>query len=374
MDADKSVTANFAVDTIPVTERDALIALYTSTNGGGWTNSSGWKTAPLYTDGFAMPGTEGSWHGIAIDAGTLRVTSIDLSNNNLTGAIPPEIGGFSNLKSLLLSRNSIGGTIPAALASLTALETISLDYNALSGSIPAELGDLTNLITLSLQRNQLSGPIPTELGDLTNLQTLNLESNHLSGGIPTTFGDLTQLNLLALNSNMLSGSIPLSLANLTALNPAGTDFGYNALYATGPALIAFLDSKDRGLGFDADDRPDRNHCDGTRQCRHSVSWLPVTYTADGGYYKVFISQTPGGTYTLAGQTADKATTAVNVTGLAPGQRYYLSSRLTPTPTRATRMRSKAPIAPKPRPWPGCRQTSTSPGQSRWAGCLCPASS
>ena len=53
-----------------------------------------------------------------------------------------------------------------------------------------------------------------------------------------------------------------------------------------------------------------------------VSWLPVTYTADAGYYKVMISQNAGGPYTLAGQTANKTTSAVNVTGLTPGTRYY----------------------------------------------------
>ena len=53
-----------------------------------------------------------------------------------------------------------------------------------------------------------------------------------------------------------------------------------------------------------------------------VSWLPVTYTTDPGYYKVLISEAAGGPYTLAGQTADKTTAAVNVTGLTPGTRYY----------------------------------------------------
>ena len=40
---------------IPPSERAALIALYNSTNGDGWTDKSGWKTPPLDTDGFAMP-------------------------------------------------------------------------------------------------------------------------------------------------------------------------------------------------------------------------------------------------------------------------------------------------------------------------------
>jgi len=42
---------------VPAAERVALIALYNSTSGAGWSDNSGWKTAPLDADGFAMPGT-----------------------------------------------------------------------------------------------------------------------------------------------------------------------------------------------------------------------------------------------------------------------------------------------------------------------------
>ena len=299
MDADKSVTANFAVDTIPVTERDALIALYDSTNGNSWTNSSGWKTPPLDTDGFAMPGTEGSWYGISIDAGSLRVTSIDLSNNNLTGTIPTDIGSFSNLHVLHLFKNSIGG------------------------SIPAEMGDLSNLQDLNLSENRLSGTIPTALGNLSNLQHLYLSLNQLSGPIPPELGNLgNDMLSFSLSGNQLSGPIPASLANLTALNPAGTDFGYNALYTADSALIAFLNSKDPDWASTQTIAPTGITATALDNAVILVSWLPVTYTADEGYSIVSISQTLGGPYTFAGQTADKATTAVNVTGLTPGQRYY----------------------------------------------------
>ena len=43
-------------DTLP--EREALIALYISTDGINWGNKDGWKTPPLHTDGFADPCTD----------------------------------------------------------------------------------------------------------------------------------------------------------------------------------------------------------------------------------------------------------------------------------------------------------------------------
>ena len=58
---------NYAASLIVTSQRQALIALYNSTDGDSWTNNSGWKTAPLYPDGFAMPGTEGTWYGLTVD-------------------------------------------------------------------------------------------------------------------------------------------------------------------------------------------------------------------------------------------------------------------------------------------------------------------
>ena len=47
-----------------------------------------------------------------------------------------------------------------------------LSENQLSGEIPAELGSLSNLISLILDNNALSGEIPAELGSLSNLISL----------------------------------------------------------------------------------------------------------------------------------------------------------------------------------------------------------
>ena len=58
---------------IPATQREALIALYNSTDGDNWTKNNGWQDPPLDVDGFAMPGTENTWHGITCDGGNTTV-------------------------------------------------------------------------------------------------------------------------------------------------------------------------------------------------------------------------------------------------------------------------------------------------------------
>jgi Leucine-rich repeat (LRR) protein len=184
----------FYEESIPGVERDALIALYNSTGGDNWTNNNGWKTPPLYIDGFAMPGTENEWQGIGLE--NYSVTQISLFNNNLSGTIPPNLKDLSNLQSL------------------------SMPYNNLSGTIPADLVTLSNLTILDLRHNDLSGAIPTWLGNLTNLVSLYLGYNGFTGSIPTT------------------------LMNLEQLASPYVDIGYNHLYTHDSALRAWLDIVD----------------------------------------------------------------------------------------------------------------------------------
>ncbi len=207
--------SNFVFGAIPASEREALIALYNSTDGDNWYDNSGWKTPPLHTDGFAMPGTEGNWHGIVLSEDHVSVMEMYL--NNLSGSIPPQLCKLSNLKELWLNTNNLSGSIPSELGNLSNLNYLYLDNNQLSGSIPSELGNLSNLEILELQDNQLSGSIPSELGNLSNLEILELQDNQLSGSIPSELGNLSNLDYLYLNNNQLSGSIPSELGNLSNL-------------------------------------------------------------------------------------------------------------------------------------------------------------
>ena len=189
------------VTDVPKGECEALVALYASTNGAGWSNSKNWLTSTLV----------GDWYGLSLYNG--HVSDISLSSNQLSGTIPPELGNLTNLRSLYLYSNQLSGTIPPELGNLTNLYELWLSSNQLSGTIPPEFGNLTKLWYLYLSSNQLSGTIPTQLASLTNLWNLGLSSNQLSGTIPTQLGNLTQLRGLFLGDNQLSGTIPSSLGN-----------------------------------------------------------------------------------------------------------------------------------------------------------------
>ena len=169
-------------------DRAALVALYDSTNGDNWRRNGAWKTtAPL-----------GEWYGVLTgDAG--RVIALDLFDNDLSGPIPPELGGLTRLFELYLTDNDLSGPIPPELGRLTRLSQLFLAGNDLSGPIPPELSGLTGLSTLVLAENGLSGPIPPELGAMTRLQDLLLSNNDLSGPIPTELINLFNLYTLFLS-------------------------------------------------------------------------------------------------------------------------------------------------------------------------------
>ncbi|KAL3684144.1 hypothetical protein R1sor_002166 [Riccia sorocarpa] len=93
---------------------------------------------------------------------TPRVTSIKLSNYNLTGTIPQSIADMTALTDLWLDNNKIVGAIPD-LSTLTKLKTLHLQNNRMSGGIPSTLASLPSLKELFLQNNQFSGPIPASL-------------------------------------------------------------------------------------------------------------------------------------------------------------------------------------------------------------------
>ena len=185
---------------IPAIEHQALVALYESANGAGWTNKAGW----LETN------TPCSWYGVHCESGA--VFGLNFDGNRLAGSIPSELGNLGNLAYLVLQGNWLSGTIPAELGNLDGLSILELNDNRLSGPIPPELGELVNLVALNLHNNQLSGPIPVELGNLTNLRDLYLHENELVGTIPEELGNLIDLREMFLRHNQLTGLMPIEVA------------------------------------------------------------------------------------------------------------------------------------------------------------------
>ncbi|CAL2247304.1 unnamed protein product [Prunus armeniaca] len=95
--------------------------------------------------------------------------TIDLSNNNISGYIPVEIGQLQLLCWLSLHSNNFSGIISDQISHLKNLEVLDLSMNHLSGIIPSSLASLNFLKEFNASYNNLEGPIPTG----TQLQSFN---------------------------------------------------------------------------------------------------------------------------------------------------------------------------------------------------------
>ena len=179
------------------TDRVALLALYGSAGGAGWTTSTGgWTTVGATLSS--------SWHGATASGTPTRLTALALPNNNLSGTLPGLLTDLSALASLDLSGNAgLTGSIPATLGSLVALTSLDLSGSGWTGSVPVALGSLTALTTLDLSDNGLSGAIPSQLGLLTALTTLDLSGNAALGGDLADLTPLTSLTTLDLTGTGL---------------------------------------------------------------------------------------------------------------------------------------------------------------------------
>lgn len=130
-----------------------------------------------------------------------------LSENQLTGSLPFEVGKLVTLGYMDISKNRLSGEIPASLGSCESLEHLYLDGNFFQGPISESLKPLRALQDLNLSHNNLTGQIPKFLGDFKLLQSLDLSFNDLEGEVPMN-GVFENTSAISISGNkILCGGI-----------------------------------------------------------------------------------------------------------------------------------------------------------------------
>ena len=156
---------------IPTSEREALVALYQSTNGNAWTDKTNWLGAA--GDGMhvvrrqlrrARAHVEHTRRSIDNLDGTLSVRSAQAHRdplrcscptNNLRGSLPSQFSELSQIEGIFFPSHPLTGTLPGSWGALEKLREIGLDGNELTGALPVQLGDMSALEKLTLSENAI---------------------------------------------------------------------------------------------------------------------------------------------------------------------------------------------------------------------------
>ncbi|KAH8971071.1 hypothetical protein BDL97_02G123200 [Sphagnum fallax] len=186
------------------------------------------------------------------------ITNLDLSNNQLSGIIPPSIWNISrNLTVLNLSGNNFFGNLPNVTNPQSLLETLSMSKNQLNGELP-DLSSFPQLKTLNLGGNKLTGLFPSNLFNCSFiLQEVNFDNNNFNGIL-----DL-QINL---TKHLVFGTlISMVNNNIIQLNPSWESGIYSPVLLGGNPCCSIVTSENPTIYQQ-------------QNCRYNSSTIPiVTY-------------------------------------------------------------------------------------------------
>ncbi|WVZ17175.1 hypothetical protein V8G54_010157 [Vigna mungo] len=173
-----------------------------------------------------------------------NITWLDISNNNVSGSLPKDIGTFLPVvRTLNLSTNNFEGSIPTSIGEMQELSFLDLSHNHFSGELPDELAigcirlqelrlsnnlfhgnipkfsNFTNLAQLFVNNNNLNCTLKEVLQNLNGkgLMTIDISSNSISGSIPSSIAKLSRVWVLLMGNNQLEGEIPIEFSNLMML-------------------------------------------------------------------------------------------------------------------------------------------------------------
>ncbi|MBA0820268.1 hypothetical protein Gohar_025572 [Gossypium harknessii] len=118
-----------------------------------------------------------NWIGVTCGSRHHRVIALNLSNMDLTGIIPSELGNLSFLAWLDIHNNNFHGSLPIELTNLHRLKYLNFNNNSFNGELPSWFGYFPKLQSLSLSDNYFNGVVPSILGNSSKLEHLLLYNN-----------------------------------------------------------------------------------------------------------------------------------------------------------------------------------------------------
>ena len=129
------------------------------------------------------------------------------------------------------------------------------------------------------------------------------------------------------------GALPGGLCELVDTAAGNANLAYNRFHAANSRVRACAMALDPDGGATQTIAPRDVTVSAIATDSLTLTWRPISYTADGGGYQVLTAPQPAGPYTLHGQTPDKSANEYVIDGLTPGTTYFVAVR-TFTPSHA----------------------------------------
>ena len=261
-------------------EREALVALYEATDGENWKNNTNWcSDRPL-----------NEWYGVGYWDGSVR--EINLSDNNLVGTVPTEIGNLIYLRQLYLGFNSLSGELPESMGNLTQLKYVSLAYNNLTGNIPESFASWMNTLeTISLSGNSFSGRLPESI--VNHPKWKDLWNGWIGGGFDISGVKLPapDFTVTDIYGNQISSAVEYADNKLTAVLHWWSSCPWSDMYMKEQLMLWYNMYHDKGfeiIGYSTEEMSSlRNYVE-----TNEIPWKNFQYTSGNEIPQLSSSSTP----------------------------------------------------------------------------------
>ncbi|KAL4633597.1 hypothetical protein ACB092_04G133600 [Castanea dentata] len=196
------ITGTFVAGDSLATDKEVLLNLKAFFEGNNQINRG------KYSEWNKQSDNPCEWPGINCSTATrtARVTSINLSDNQIAGKLFGNFSLLTELSFLDLSKNTLSGVIPEDLNRCQNLAHLNLSHNMLGGHL--NLTGLNKLEKLDISVNRICGEVQLSLPTICDkLVVLNISANNFTGVINGGFDTCQNLQFLDLSTNKLSGEL-----------------------------------------------------------------------------------------------------------------------------------------------------------------------
>ena len=171
------------------------------------------------------------------------LSSFLAGGNLLVGTLPDQWSQIYGLTELDLHGNALSGTFPIDWGtSLSLLTTLDLSDNHLTGYGLPYLYSMEDMVHLDLSNNNFTGGLPYWVTGMPSLKHLDLSRCGLTGSLDSAYANLNMIEFLDLGDNSLTGSLDSSWT--TYYHIKHFDVGFNDGITMASTFVdAFLSSQ-----------------------------------------------------------------------------------------------------------------------------------